>query len=47
MAHRRAYIAEDVGSAVQGGHIDLAVETHAEALECGVDIATVYWEEGR
>lgn len=38
------YIAEDVGSAVNGAHIDLAVETHAEAWDCGVDYATVYWE---
>ena len=40
-----AYIAEDVGSAVIGGHIDLAVTTHEEADLCGVKTATVYWEE--
>lgn len=39
------YIAEDVGSAIKGGRIDIAVETHQEALDLGVDIATVYWVE--
>lgn len=38
------YIAEDVGGAVNGAHIDLAVQTHAEANECGIDYATVYWK---
>lgn len=38
-----SYIAEDTGSAVGGAHIDLAVETHAEALELGVQTAKVWW----
>lgn len=38
-----SYIAEDTGSAVGGAHIDLAVETHAEALELGVRTAKVWW----
>ena len=37
--------ADDRGDAVQGDHIDLAVPTHKEALELGVDYATVYWCE--
>lgn len=40
-----SYIAEDTGSAVTGGHIDLAVQTHEEALELGVREATVWWTE--
>ena len=36
--------AEDVGGAVNGAHIDIAVETHQEALDCGRDYATVYWK---
>jgi 3D (Asp-Asp-Asp) domain-containing protein len=36
--------AEDVGGAVNGAHIDIAVETHQEALDCGIDYATVYWK---
>lgn len=39
------YIAQDVGGAVVGGHVDLAVTTHAEADECGRRTATVYWKE--
>ena len=38
-----SYIAEDTGSAIIGGHIDLAVATHEEALELGVRTATVWW----
>ena len=38
-----SYIAEDTGSAITGGHIDLAVATHEEALELGVQTATVWW----
>ena len=38
-----SYTAEDTGSAIIGGHIDLAVATHAEALELGVRTATVWW----
>ena len=37
------YIAEDTGSAIGGAHIDLAVETHDEALELGKAVATVWW----
>lgn len=37
--------ADDRGDAVRGDHIDLAVPTHDEALELGVDYATVYWCE--
>lgn len=37
------YRAEDIG--VTGGHVDLAVATHAEALKWGVQTATVYWCE--
>ncbi len=39
----QAYIAEDCGSAIKGGRIDIAVETHAEAVALGVALATVYW----
>lgn len=39
------YIAEDVGGAVNGAHVDLAVETHTVALEKGVITATVWWKE--
>ena len=37
------YKAQDCGSGVDGRHIDLAVETHAEADQLGVKYATVYW----
>lgn len=40
------YIAQDVGAWVVGGHIDLAVATHDEALQKGRRTATVYWQEG-
>ena len=40
------YIAQDVGAWVNGGHIDLAVDTHDEALQMGRKTATVYWVEG-
>lgn len=40
-----SYIAEDTGSAVLGGHVDLAVATHEEALKLGVRDATVWWTE--
>lgn len=40
-----SYISEDTGSAVLGGHIDLAVQTHEEALELGTAVATVWWIE--
>ena len=37
------YVALDCGGSVNGNHIDLAVETHTEALELGTKEATVYW----
>lgn len=40
------YIAQDVGAWIVGGHIDLAVGTHDEALQLGRRTATVYWKEG-
>ena len=39
------YIAQDVGGWVNGAHIDLAVESHDEALQMGRKTATVYWKE--
>lgn len=42
LEYRRA---DDRGGGVKGNHIDLAVPTHSEALELGVDYATVYWVE--
>ena len=42
LEYRRA---DDRGGGVKGNHIDLAVPTHKEALELGVDYATVYWVE--
>ena len=39
------YIAHDTGGAVKGNHIDVAVETHAEATRLGMKNATVWWEE--
>lgn len=38
--------AQDCGGGVDGTHIDLAVQTHAEADELGVKYATVYWRVG-
>lgn len=37
------YFADDTGGAINGTRIDLAVETHDEALECGIKTATVWW----
>ena len=37
------YRADDTGAWVNGKHIDLAVETHDEALQMGIKTATVYW----
>lgn len=39
------YKAQDCGGWIKGKHIDLAVETHAEAEERGVLVVTVYWRE--
>ena len=38
------YIAHDTGSAVNGAHIDVAVDTHVHANELGMKTATVWWE---
>lgn len=35
--------AQDCGGSVKGNHLDLAVESHDEALEMGIKSATVYW----
>ena len=40
-----SYIAEDVGGAVNGAHIDVAVEMHDVAMQLGLRRATVWWEE--
>lgn len=40
------YVAQDVGTWVNGAHVDLAVATHEEALQMGRRTATVYWLEG-
>ena len=37
--------AQDCGSAVKGNHIDLAVESHEEAMKNGVLTATIYFME--
>lgn len=37
------YVAEDVGGAIKGNHIDIMVSTHEEALRRGSHTATVYW----
>lgn len=37
------YRADDTGAWINGNHIDLAVETHDEALQMGIKTATVYW----
>lgn len=38
----QAYLAADTGGAILGNRIDIAVETHAEALELGVREAEVF-----
>ena len=37
------YHADDTGSAVQGNHIDLCMESHEAALQAGIRTATVYY----
>lgn len=37
------YRADDTGAWVNGKHLDLAVESHDEALQLGIKTATVYW----
>ncbi len=39
------YRADDTGNAVLGDHIDIAVQTHDEALMLGLRTATVWWCE--
>ena len=39
------YKAQDKGAWIRGNHIDLAVETHAEAEQLGILTATVYFLE--
>ena len=36
-------VAEDIGGSIKGNKIDINVATHQEALELGVDQATVYY----
>lgn len=38
----QAYLAADTGGAIKGNRIDIAVETHQEALELGIRTATVW-----
>ena len=37
------YLADDTGGAIKDKRIDVAVDTHAFALECGLKKATVWW----
>lgn len=43
--HVEFYKAQDCGGAIKGNHIDLATETHREAIENGRTTATVYFME--
>lgn len=36
------YIAEDCGGAVNGNKVDILVDTHEEALKCGIDYCEVF-----
>ena len=36
------YVAEDIGGAVKGNHIDVYYNTHAETLQHGTTTAEVY-----
>ena len=38
----QAYLAADTGGAVRGSHVDIAVESHQEALELGTRTAEVW-----
>lgn len=40
------YIAEDCGGAINGNRIDIVVDTHEEALQCGIDHYEVFVKEG-
>lgn len=39
------YRADDVGGAVRGNHIDVCMATHEEALNAGVQTASLWWVE--
>ena len=39
------YRAQDCGPAIKGNHVDLATDTHQNALKAGRTTATVYWME--
>lgn len=41
---KHEYLADDTGGAIKGSRIDVAVDTHDIAMNCGVKRATVYWE---
>lgn len=43
----RTYIAEDCGSAIKENRIDVYLADHSDALEFGVQYATVYVKENR
>ena len=40
------YVAEDCGGAIKDNRIDIVVDTHAEALQCGVDHYEVFVKAG-
>ena len=40
------YTAEDCGGAINGNRIDIVVDTHEEALQCGVDYYEVFVKAG-
>lgn len=39
------YRADDTGSAVNGSHIDVCMESHQDAINAGIQTATIYWAE--
>lgn len=41
----QVYIAEDCGGAIKGKHIDIAVESHSEAIELGITTKEVFVKE--
>ena len=40
------YVAEDCGGAIKGNRIDIVVDTHEEALRCGVDHCEAFVKAG-
>lgn len=44
--NNHTYIAEDCGGAINGKRIDICVDTHEEALQCGVDYYEVFVKAG-